>query len=47
MPFSGKSTLAPVLRAGMVCAGIMYGSWKLSSLRAAGKAASQKDAKGH
>jgi hypothetical protein len=34
MPYSGNSTLAPVLRVTAVGMGVLWGSWKLSSLRA-------------
>jgi hypothetical protein len=41
-PYSVKSTLAPLLRGAFVVTGILYGSWKLGSLRAHKKVAEQK-----
>lgn len=35
MPYSSGSTLANVLRVGAAFSGMVYGSWKLSSLKAA------------
>lgn len=45
MPYSGASTLVPVLRVGMVATGVLYGSWKLSSLKAEKLRNQQKKAK--
>ena len=34
MPYGANSTLAPLLRVSAVTVGVVYGSWKLGSLRA-------------
>ncbi|BDA42351.1 hypothetical protein COCOBI_03-2380 [Coccomyxa sp. Obi] len=47
-PYSGKSTLASVLRVSALGVGLIYGSWKLSSLqKTAAKAKAKAESEGH
>ncbi|CAA6655910.1 unnamed protein product [Spirodela intermedia] len=46
-PYSGVSTLAFVARASALTVGLVYGSFKLSYLKAKAKSQAKEEAKGH